>query len=149
MLLFFALLQVVGEAADLAWAPIHAYALHCLFLDRHPTMQVRMSWPLRCFFQQTQHLTLTSFCQRLAFLEELCPFTDFIPSATLLWYVFGTHYLHVKRHVVCNVAVLCSVARIACNQQYIIAVLRRWLWHGGMSSPEHAMHAHMRTDVAY
>lgn len=90
---------VIGEVFDLAWAPMHAYALHCLFLDRHPTMQ------------------------RLAFLEELCMFTDIIPSATLLW--------------------------IVCNQQYIIAVLRRWVWQGGMSSPEHAMHPHLHANAPY
>jgi len=84
-------------------------------------------------------------------LEELCPFTDFIPSATLLWCVFVTHNVCDEKDASCVtlLLVMCSSVRIACNQQYIVAVLRRWLWHGGMSSPEHAMHIHMRTDVAY
>jgi len=53
---------VVGELADLLWAPVSAKLVSALYSESSP------------------HLYY------LAFLEELLPFTDIIPTATLGWY---------------------------------------------------------------
>jgi hypothetical protein len=53
------MLPGLGEATDSVWAPLSAWLLYCLFQS-------------------------TSF-SLLNMVEELLPFTDFIPSATLAW----------------------------------------------------------------
>jgi len=54
-------LPVLGELADLLWAPISAYLV----------LRLYGSWGV-CF---------------LAFFEEALPFTDVIPTATLAWFI--------------------------------------------------------------
>lgn len=55
------LLPVVGEAFDLGWAPIYAILLGAMFDDVMPSLKY------------------------IGFMEEILPFTDVIPSATLGW----------------------------------------------------------------
>lgn len=55
---------VVGELADLLWAPVSAKLVSALYSESSP----------RIYY--------------LALLEELLPFTDIIPTATLGWYAW-------------------------------------------------------------
>ncbi len=52
----------VGEGTDVAWGPISAYCLYKLFPNQ-PMMAV------------------------LNFAEETLPFIDFVPTATIAWYI--------------------------------------------------------------
>ena len=54
---------VLGELADILWAPVSSKMVHTLYKDSSP------------------------HARYLAFLEEVLPFTDIIPTATLAWYV--------------------------------------------------------------
>ena len=58
---FFAssIVPVVGEAEDLAWAPISALLVQSLYRNK--------------------------FFTRLDFVKEILPFTDFVPAATICW----------------------------------------------------------------
>lgn len=56
---------VVGELADILWAPVSAKLVSELYSESSPRIKY------------------------LAFMEELLPFTDIIPTATLAWYVRG------------------------------------------------------------
>jgi len=55
------LLPIVGEAFDLTWAPIQALAVSAMFDHVMPSLKY------------------------IAFVEEILPFTDIIPSATMGW----------------------------------------------------------------
>lgn len=53
----------LGELADLVWAPVSAKLVDTLYKESSP------------------------HAKYVAFLEEVLPFTDFVPTATLAWYV--------------------------------------------------------------
>jgi len=58
---------VIGEVLDVAWAPVSGYIIHSLY---GVTM---LSW--------------------LGIIEELLPFTDIVPTATIAWvYTYGEHF---------------------------------------------------------
>ena len=57
------LLPLVGELADVVWAPVQAYLVYSM-LSNDPAV-----W------------SYTS----LAFAEEILPFTDIVPSVTIAW----------------------------------------------------------------
>lgn len=61
-------LPIVGELADLVWAPMSAIMLSTMYSHSSPGVKY------------------------VAFLEEALPFTDFIPTATLAWYVERGHF---------------------------------------------------------
>jgi len=56
------LLPVLGEFTDLAWAPLFAVALHAMYSETSP------------------------YAHYVGLVEELLPFTDIIPTATLAWF---------------------------------------------------------------
>jgi hypothetical protein len=55
------LLPVVGEGFDLAWAPIQTILIMAMYDDVAPNLKY------------------------LSFIEEVLPFTDVVPSATIGW----------------------------------------------------------------
>ena len=57
-------LPALGELADIVWAPISAFMFYKLFGGR-----------------------LGAIGSVLNFVEEIVPFTDFIPSFTIAWFI--------------------------------------------------------------
>jgi len=55
------LLPVLGEVTDLAWAPLFAVCVHAMYSESSP------------------------YAHYVGLVEELLPFTDIIPTATLAW----------------------------------------------------------------
>lgn len=55
------LLPVLGEMTDLAWAPLFAVCVHAMYSESSP------------------------YAHYVGLIEELLPFTDIIPTATLAW----------------------------------------------------------------
>ena len=55
------MIQVLGEFTDLAWAPTQAIIMAAMYSETSPYMHY------------------------VGLVEELLPFTDIIPSATLAW----------------------------------------------------------------
>jgi hypothetical protein len=53
--------QGLGELTDVAWAPTQAVIMAAMYADKSPYMHY------------------------VGLLEELLPFTDIIPSATMAW----------------------------------------------------------------
>lgn len=53
--------QVLGEFTDLAWAPVFAVCVAAMYSESSP------------------------YAHYVGLLEELLPFTDIIPTATLAW----------------------------------------------------------------
>jgi len=59
-------LPVVGEVGDVGWAPISAFLIYKLYNN--------------------------SFISALAFAEELLPGLDFIPTATIAWFLENSQF---------------------------------------------------------
>lgn len=55
------LIPVLGELTDLAWAPVFAVCVHAMYSESSP------------------------YAHYVGLIEELLPFTDIIPTATLAW----------------------------------------------------------------
>jgi hypothetical protein len=95
------LLPVLGEGFDLAWAPMQTILIMAMY--DHDTSR-RATLALNNHGNSSNSKNNTDFrswsgLKYLSFVEEILPFTDVIPSATIGWYIrFGPELWKVLHH---------------------------------------------------